>query len=128
MNKKIRTSEVSAIKIQTVNSSAVLHVGDSYKLEPFSRALAVQREGAIFLGDEGDFSNYEIFNKQLPLPQVEEEEKVNTSFINECSSIKTENVYILSLAASSIFHIGSTKIIESEARIKHFRQLINTTK
>jgi spore germination protein PE len=118
-----RISEVTNIKLQSVNSSSVLQVGDSYKLKPFSRAIAVQREGALFLGEEGDFSKYEIFNMKLPIPYAEE--SVTTNFINECPAIVTENVYILSLAASSIFHIGSTKIIESEARVKHFRQLIN---
>jgi spore germination protein PE len=115
-----RVSNVSNIKIQSVNSSSVLQVGDSYKLSPFSRAIAVQRQGSIFLGNEGNF-NYDIFKEDIPLPDVQE--TVNTTFINELPTIKAENIYILSLAASSIFHVGNTEIIESEARIKHFRQL-----
>ncbi|OZM57225.1 hypothetical protein CIB95_07110 [Lottiidibacillus patelloidae] len=125
--KNKRISDVSNIKVQSVNSSSVLQVGDSYKLKPFSRALAVQREVAIFLGDEGNF-NYNTFKEEIPLPEHESEETVKTTFINELETIKTENVYILSLAASSIFHVGSTEIIESEARIKHFRQLLKDDK
>jgi spore germination protein PE len=122
-----RISNVENVKIQTVNSSGVFQVGDSLTITPSSKALAVQREGAVFLGDEGNFDLYPLFS--FPFPPLENEknncEDIEMTFINKQPNISTNNVYILSLAASGVFQIGSTKKIECETRVKHFRQLYN---
>jgi spore germination protein PE len=121
-----RNSIVNNVKLQTVNSSAVFQVGDSLKITPKSKALAVQREGSVFLSNEGDFDNYALFDKPIPQPVIDE--NINMTIINENRSIKTNNIYILSVAAAGVFQIGSTVKIDCESRTKHFRQLLNEPK
>jgi len=117
-----RISSVDHFKNRIVSFSSVVQLGDSCILNGFSRALAVQREAEIFLGNEGNFPTYSIFRMPLQLPPINE----SISFIrhNRTPIIKANNIDITALSNSSIVHIGNTKHASMEVRIKHIRQLL----
>jgi spore germination protein PE len=117
-----RTSVVNQINIHAVTLSSTVQVGDNVVVKPRSRAIAVQREIPIFLGDEGGFSNYPLFSRPIPQPIVTEDVKMTV--LNESPLIKVGQIEILSVAASSVFQVGTNQRIDAESRIKHFRQLL----
>ncbi|WP_227936820.1 spore germination protein GerPE [Alkalihalobacillus deserti] len=121
-----RTSIVKDIHVRSVASSSIFEIGDSTHITPRSRALAVQRQVELFYGDEGDFNQYPIFNKPIPQPLVNEQ--VTFTRYNVSPFIKVNHIDILGAAASSVLHIGSTKTIDSESRVKHIRQLLEDEK
>ncbi|MFC0557690.1 spore germination protein GerPE [Halalkalibacter alkalisediminis] len=119
-----RTSLVKDIHVRSVSSSSIFQIGDSTHITPRSRALAVQRQAELFYGKEGDFNQYSVFNKPIPKPQTLEH--VAFSKYNISPFIKVNHIDILGVSASAVLHIGSTKTFESEARVKHIRQLFGT--
>ncbi|WP_199622463.1 spore germination protein GerPE [Paenibacillus alkalitolerans] len=117
-----RVSLVANTKVLAVSTGSIFSVGDAVHLKPKARALAVQREVPVFLGDEGNFEKFKIFTQKIPQPEAAE--TINMQVHNISPWIKVGNVKIHSVAASSIFQIGSNKTIDSEARVKHIRQLL----
>jgi spore germination protein PE len=118
----MRKSVVKNINIHAVTLSSIFQVGDNLVVKPRSRAIAVQREIPIFLGNEGGFSNYPLFSRPIPQPVITED--VRMTVMNKSPLIKVEQIEILSIAASSVFQVGSNQRIDTEARVKHFRQLL----
>lgn len=116
-----RISAVGETKITNVIISSIFHVGDSVEIKPKGKVLAVQREESSFLGDEGSFKAYRIFSQ--PIPEVEETEKVVMDINNPNRWIKVSRA-VISVAASSIFQIGSSSKLDTEARVKHIRQIL----
>ncbi|WP_258000400.1 spore germination protein GerPE [Bacillus sp. Marseille-P3661] len=117
-----RLSCVNTINIKDVANSAVFEIGDSEQIVPFSRALAVQREAQIFYGNEGNFEDFHIYTQPIPKPNITE--NVTFNRINEEPTIQVNTVRIIGMSFSSVFQVGSTKLIDSEARVKHIRQLL----
>jgi spore germination protein PE len=116
-------SIVDHINLLSISSSATLQIGDSSIIAPISMILAVQREYELFFSDEGDFGEYTVFSRPIPQPTITEHVRMNR--INESPVIKVHHIDIFGAAASSVVHIGSTKRITSEARVKHIRQLLD---
>lgn len=116
-----RTSIINNFKLNALAASAILQIGDSFILKPKAKVFAVQREVPFFWGDEGNLENYDIYYQAIPQPVITE--LVNMNIINRSPVIKVNNIRILGVSASSIVHIGSTKIIDAEARVKHIRYL-----
>jgi spore germination protein PE len=121
MNLFKRTSAVKTISVIGVSDSSIFEIGDSYHIKPRSRALAVQREHELFFGDEGNFEAYPIFTKPLPKPIIDE--YVNFTKFDKSPFIQVNHIDVISISASGVLHIGSTKTIDAEARVKHIRQL-----
>jgi spore germination protein PE len=86
----------------------------------FSRALAVQREAEEFYGNEGNFSSYTVFTKPIPLPPITEEISIITH--NDNPIIKVNKIDIIGISSSSILHVGNTRNVSMEVRVKHIRQ------
>lgn len=116
-----RYSNVHAAYVNSVGISSVFQIGDSQAITPSDKVLAVQREEERFYGKEGNFSQYPIFQKEIPQPLLFEQ--LTTNFFHENPKINVQAITILSLSTSAVFHIGSTKDIVCETRTKHFRQL-----
>jgi spore germination protein PE len=116
-----RTSLVEHISIIDVTSGSIFEIGDSYHIQPRSKALAVQREYELFYGDEGDLKTYPIFTNPIPKPTVEK--PICFKRYNESPYIKVNHINLFGCAASGVCHIGSTKTIDAETRIKHIRQM-----
>jgi spore germination protein PE len=116
-----RISAVDKINIDTIAFSSIFEIGDSSYIQGFSRAIAVQREAEVFNAREGNFSVYPIFSESIPFLPIEEEISIQTTQMNPV--IKVQNIDVIGVSSSSIIHIGSSKHISMETRVKHIRQL-----
>ncbi|XEC93956.1 spore germination protein GerPE [Paenibacillus tarimensis] len=116
-----RTSKVRNIYMYAVSLSSTFFVGDMVEFRPVSRALAVQREEQLFYGNEGNFEAYPLFSKPIPQPVIDGH--ISMQITNISPYIYVDNIKIMGASAASLVQIGSSHRIDSESRIKHFRQL-----
>ncbi|NOU93338.1 spore germination protein GerPE [Paenibacillus sp. LMG 31456] len=119
-----RVSVVKDMKVNSVSQASILQVGDNELIKPVSKALAVQRKVPDFKGDEGNFDDFGIFSRELPLPPTENE-AVKMLIDNGSSRIQVGGIFIYGIAAASVFQVGNNKKIQAESRIKQIRQNIN---
>jgi spore germination protein PE len=117
-----RTSCVDNIHADIVSFSSIIQLGDSFIINGLSRAIAVHREAEIFFGNEGSFSAYPVFSEPIPFQPINEE----ITFIPHNSNplIKVHKIHIIGMSSSAILHVGSSKHVSMEARVKHIRQLL----
>lgn len=115
----VRLSVVDQIHMEVVTSSSTLQIGDSQSFHLKSNALAAQKEVAVFKGTEGDLGPFFLFRREIPQPAIDEPLQFNREDI--VPIIKVGGVHVISAAASSLIHIGSTDSIDAESRVKHFR-------
>lgn len=118
-----RTSVVHNLKVNVAFFASAVFIGDNLVVDPFTRAIAVQREIADFLGDEGDFNRYPLFSRPIPQPGLETD--VSLTITNESPWIQVRNLRVLSLSTSAVLQVGSTMIIDAESRTKQFRQMLS---
>lgn len=118
-----RISLVKNIKINSVLFSSIVQIGDFNIGNVKSKVLAVQREIPIFLTNEGNFEVYPLFSRPIPIPVMDG--SIRHHVVHQSPFIKVKNIKINGISASSIFQVGSSHWIESEARVKHIRQLIS---
>lgn len=118
-----RISLVKNIKINSVLFSSIVQIGDINIGNTKSKALAVQREIPIFLADEGNFEEYPLFSRPIPIPAMDD--SIRHHVFHQSPFIRVKNIIINGISVSSIFQVGSNHWIESEARVKHIRQLIS---
>ncbi|ASB90183.1 spore germination protein GerPE [Bacillus sonorensis] len=118
-----RTSKVKFLKLQFVGAGSTLQIGDSEELFFREKVLAIQRYLADYLGNEGSFKqeDYQLF--QQPVPQPLPETGVCSAFFHENPVIRVRAIKIQSVSSSSTAHIGSTRSIDTDTRIKHIRNL-----
>jgi spore germination protein PE len=117
-----RSSSVKNIKITNAALSSVIQLGDSSIINGLNRAIAVQREKQLFIGDEEDFLKYPIFRRPIVIPPDKEE--IMISSFHQNPMIHVNSINVIAFSSSSILHVGNTKTINMEARIKHIRQLL----
>ncbi|WP_347550904.1 spore germination protein GerPE [Pseudalkalibacillus hwajinpoensis] len=116
-----RSSLVNWIDIHSVDGSSMIQIGDSNQVTPETNVFAVQRERPIFEGNEfEDLSKFPIYSQQIPIPLITE--AIEHITIHENPIIKVNSIQIIGVAASSVLHVGSTKTVRTEARIKNIRQ------
>jgi spore germination protein PE len=118
-----RYSIVDSVEANIVSFASVFEIGDSNRILPRANVLAVQREKELFFGNEGNFAQFSVFNEPIPLPPITEKVTMLKNDLNPV--IHVRNINILGVSTSSVFHIGSTCFISSEARIKHIRHLLS---
>jgi spore germination protein PE len=118
----VRVSLVGGINVHEVTLSSTLLVGDIVHVTNRSRALAVQRQEAVFRGDEGSFEKFGVFSRPIPKPIVDEPETI--VYRNEDPFIRVNLVNIISISSSSLTQVGSNRTIDLESRVKHIRQLL----
>lgn len=116
-----RTASVNNVKINSLGISSIFQIGDSHRIQAFSRALAVQREAQLFFDNEGSLTPYPIFSEPIPLIPITENVKVSQQNLNPF--LKVGNINIIGVSSSAVVHLGNTRHISMEARIKHIRQL-----
>lgn len=118
-----RFSKVNTVYTNSIGLSSIFTIGDSNQITPSVKVLAVQREHEVYYGKEGNLSQYPIFEEDIPQPILYEQ--LTTNFFHENPSINVQTINITALSSSAVFHIGSTKDIICESRMKHIRQLKN---
>lgn len=112
---------VNHTSVTDVSLSSVFLIGDASQVTPRSRALAVQRQFQLFFTNEGNFEEFSIFTMAIPKPKMDT--NLTTNRYNLSSFIKVDHIDVTSVAASSIYQIGSNNYIDAESRVKHIRQL-----
>lgn len=119
-----RISNVDHLYVMVLSYSSIIQLGDSCILNGFSRAIAVQREAEIFHGNEGNFPSYSVFKKPISFLPVHE----TVTFLphNPNPIIKVNKINIIGISNSSILHVGNSKNVSMESRIKHIRQELLT--
>lgn len=119
-----RVSVVPWFKILGVSIASVVLVGDSVKIKPKSKALAVHRQIALFDAYEGSF-DYPAFKKEIGEVEKElPEEPFEMTTVQETGTINVRDVYIYALSSSAIYQVGSTRKIDAESRVMHIRQFV----
>lgn len=116
-----RTSIVNDIDTTAMTISSIAEIGDSAYIHAFSRAFALQREEQLFLGDEAQLAHYDIFSR--PFPDEPLTEQIHFESIAVNPFIKVGSINITAISSSSILHVGSSRNICLESRIKHVRHL-----
>ncbi|NHN28289.1 spore germination protein GerPE [Paenibacillus agricola] len=118
-----RWSVVQEMKINGITLASIFQIGDNTSIKPVSKAMAVQRQIASFNENEGNFADFPLFKREIPIPDAYED--VHMSVDNSgCDSIQVRYIRILAISSSSVVQVGSNCQIESETRIKHFRQFV----
>ncbi len=120
-----RTSVVPNIFINSISFSSVFEIGDVSKINTSSQALAVQREYPLFVENEANYSSYQIFSENIPIPVIHE--FVDQTFIHENPIIKVDSLKITGISNSSVVQVGSADSLFAETRVKHIRQLLSST-
>jgi spore germination protein PE len=85
-------------------------------------AIAVKREIPIYRGDEGDFDRYAIFRRPIPLPTLHPDFQIQ--YVNEIPAIRVDRIHLDIIGFSGVLQIGSCGSIQTEDRIKQFRQVL----
>jgi spore germination protein PE len=117
-----RTSSVDELNVKIAAFASTIQLGDSCIINGYSRALAVQREVETFYGNEGNFSSYHVFSEPIPLPVINENLPYMSHNLNPI--IKVKKIGIIGISSASILHVGNSKDISMEVRVKHIRQLL----
>lgn len=118
-----RSSYVDNITVLVASYSSILQLGDSCIINGLSRALAIQREVEFFSENEGSFSAYPIFSEPIPFPSVNEPFTFRSHHAKPL--IKVQKIDVIGFSSSSVLHVGNSKHISMEARVKHIRQLLD---
>lgn len=119
-----RTSFVDTLKVDSLQYSSIIQLGDSCYIQGANLALAVQREEEIFFGQEGEVQPYRVFSEPIPLPPITEQFRLETNNYGACGII-VGAIDIIGVSSSSLVHIGNSKIVQMESRIKHIRHLLH---
>ncbi|MGM8214706.1 spore germination protein GerPE [Bacillaceae bacterium W0354] len=110
----MRHSKVASLKCNSVEFSATIQIGDSVELHPYTAAVAIQKEGAVF---------YKEAPLDVPeLPNYLQKINVEVNRTNY-EPIRVNDININGMTGSSILHIGSFKRGEALSQIKHKRIL-----
>jgi spore germination protein PE len=117
-----RTSVIQLINVDITSFASTIQLGDSCVIDGFSRAIADQREMEIFYVNEGNYSSYPIFSEPIPLPPIDENLTYFTHQLNPV--IKVNNIGIIGISSASVLHVGNSRNVSMEVRIKHIRQLL----
>ncbi len=118
----LRGSVVKTMDIKSAMFGSVIEIGDTVHLRAYTDALAVQRNKELFFGHEGNFKNYNAFNRPIPIPSFPRQLLSITKY-NEYPDIKVGNIHLITISSSAIVQIGTTSDIHAEARVLHIRQI-----
>ncbi|MCD5325009.1 MULTISPECIES: spore germination protein GerPE [Pontibacillus] len=116
-----RTSCVNQVKINSLILSSIFEIGDAEEAAPRSRALAVQKEGALFTDEDFPFSGFPVYTSELPL--FDKQLSIEQTRVPCDPYIHVDSVHIQGMSSAAIFQIGNLDHIDAEVRIKHFRIL-----
>ncbi|WJE16813.1 spore germination protein GerPE [Halobacillus sp. ACCC02827] len=110
------------VEVLSVLISSVFEIGDVYRFAPFSKVLAVQKEGSVFQSDPFRYEDFSIFARESspPLPPVD----IDT-YHYPTGSIHVDRIRIIGVSTASALQIGGIDHIDSVNYTKHFRILLD---
>ncbi|REJ08416.1 spore germination protein GerPE [Halobacillus trueperi] len=110
---------VDEIETKSLTIGSVIEIGDVHRAAPYSRILAVQKEGGVE-SDIYDFDDYSIFSMKSspPLPPVQVE-----SFHYHHRAIQVDQVRVLGVSTAGTFQVGGVDHVDALNYTKHFRDL-----
>lgn len=117
-----RTSVVDSFKLRSLLIGSVIQFGDCLVLAPRSMVIAVGRQYPVFSKNEPDFSEYPFFSRPFPIVPITE--SVRTNITNESPYIKAGNISIHGVSTAGCVQIGSNLHIDTQSRVKHYRQFL----
>ncbi|MGP4061998.1 spore germination protein GerPE [Halobacillus litoralis] len=111
---------VDNVEVQSIAIASTFEIGDVHRAAPFSKVLAVQKEGANFVSDTFNFEDYPIFSLKPtpPLAPVNVE-----SFFYQNRPIQVDDVRIIGASTAAVVQMGGIDHIDSLNYTKHFRLL-----
>ena len=115
-------SQIGNLSITAIASTSVLQIGDSNNIDSLARVIAVQRQEEQYYGFEAPFSMYSIFSRKPKPLRI-----VNPSSLNRPSKNMVNSFDLKGLATSSVLHVGNSSHIRMVSRVKHIRQLENSS-
>lgn len=121
--REARTSKVGSLSVVSMDNTCVVEIGDSERLVPLSRALAVQRERAVYRLDEFRIDDYGLFRRIVSHPAATE--RIRLLRNNPMPEIRVGNIRIIAMSSSCIVQLGSGSHLHAEARVKNIRHLFN---
>lgn len=114
----MRTSQLLNVYINRIKDSSIFICGESGKLISKSCRINVQRDPSISKDEEVEFSDYLMFQRQIP-PWIEnEEEELSMLTDNTGSVIRGDSIKILSISEGTTFQVGCNRTIDLENRLK----------
>lgn len=118
-----RISIVNSFMLRSLLIGGVLQFGDCITLAPRSLVMATAREYPVFTNKEPDFSDFPFYSR--PFPKIPITENVRTNIVNESPYIKAHSISIYGISTSGCVQVGSNLHIDTQTRVKHFRQFIH---
>ncbi|WP_163583374.1 spore germination protein GerPE [Gracilibacillus saliphilus] len=116
-----RTTNVKQTRINSISHSSLFQIGDTKELKPQADVLAVQKEGGISSDKGFELNQYRIFNTTIP--SIPDPEIVVSNHCHHHQNIYVSNIDVTAISTSAITQLGSSKKINSLARLKHIRIL-----
>jgi spore germination protein PE len=117
-----RISLIEQLRIHTSNDTTIIEIGDSAEITPLAFSIAVQRERAVFYANEFNFDDYSIFSRKLLQPVITE--NITKIRMNDSPVIRVRKIDISTVASCGVVHLGSSRLLKAESRIKHIRHLL----
>jgi len=117
-----RTSIVGHVRLNSVQFSSHVQVGDNKAVCPQSDVLAVQREIPVFRADEGDFADFSIFSATPPWTPAREPVRVFVCHADP--AIRVRSLDVKAVSVSSVLQIGANRCVRAVNRTKHIRMLL----
>ncbi|MBH5318099.1 spore germination protein GerPE [Paenibacillus sp. GSMTC-2017] len=121
----IRTSEVGIVSIINASSSTTIQFGDRGETNGKLQALAIQRATDHTTSGNVYFESYRIFNRPRPElidPVYDAGDAIYVNRTNRSPAILVGCIRVIAIGASSSLHIGNSKRVIEDSRIKHIRQ------
>lgn len=119
----MRTSQLMNLYINRLSDSAAMICGESGKIVSKSCGINVQKE-KMSEEDEVEFSDYAIFQQEIPHWDEEDDDEVEMAISTEPqnSVIRVESVRILTVSTGATFQVGANRTMDLESRFKLIRE------
>ncbi|MBM7694004.1 spore germination protein PE [Peribacillus deserti] len=115
-----RISHVNGLHMNTLVFCSTVQIGDSTFIDATNYTLAVQREQELFISNEGGF-NDPVFTEDIHVQPLHE--KLDFHICHANPFIHVGLIDLGGASASSMVHIGSSRNVRMQAKIKNIRHL-----
>lgn len=121
----VRTAQVGFVNVISLASASIVQVGDRGSTHARLSALAVQRKEDHWTAGEAYFESHDIFSRPWPIlrdPAYESGQVLQAVSCHVSPRISVGCVSVIAISSSSSLHIGNSRSVLGEARVKHIRQ------